>query len=52
MEINGIEDPFAWSRNIVNKLQFNNTGLYYSHHLANPQQHQKGIMYPLIKSIH
>ena len=30
MEINGIEDPFAWSRNIVNKLQFGGTGLYYS----------------------
>jgi uncharacterized protein len=30
MEINGIEDPFAWSREVVNKLQFNDTGLYYS----------------------
>jgi uncharacterized protein len=32
MEINGIEDPFTWSRNVVNKLQIkpNNTGLYYS----------------------
>jgi uncharacterized FAD-dependent dehydrogenase len=30
MEINGIEDPFAWSREIVNKLQFSGTGLYYS----------------------
>ena len=30
MEINGIEDPFTWSRDIVNKLQFNGTGLYYS----------------------
>ena len=30
MEINGIEDPFAWSRNIVNKLQFGGAGLYYS----------------------
>jgi len=30
MEINGIEDPFTWSRNVVNKLQFNGTGLYYS----------------------
>ena len=30
MEINGIEDPFAWSREVVNKLQFNGTGLYYS----------------------
>jgi len=30
MEINGIEDPFAWSRKVVKELQFNGTGLYYS----------------------
>jgi uncharacterized FAD-dependent dehydrogenase len=30
MEINGIEDPFMWSREVVNKLQSNGTGLYYS----------------------
>jgi len=32
MEIKGIEDPFKWSRDLVNKLQIkpNNTGLYYS----------------------
>ena len=30
MEINGIEDPFTWSRNVVSKLQINGTGLYYS----------------------
>jgi uncharacterized protein len=30
MEINGIEDPFTWSRNVVNKVQSNSTGLYYS----------------------
>jgi uncharacterized FAD-dependent dehydrogenase len=30
MEINGIEDPFTWSRDVVNKLQSNRTGLYYS----------------------
>jgi uncharacterized FAD-dependent dehydrogenase len=30
MEINGIEDPFEWSRNVVNKVQSNSTGLYYS----------------------
>jgi uncharacterized FAD-dependent dehydrogenase len=30
MEINGIEDPFVWSRDVVNKLQSNGTGLYYS----------------------
>jgi uncharacterized FAD-dependent dehydrogenase len=40
MEINGIEDPFTWSRDVVNKLQYtykphnplgnDRTGLYYS----------------------
>jgi uncharacterized FAD-dependent dehydrogenase len=30
MEIKGIENPFEWSRNIVNKLQKYGTGLYYS----------------------
>ena len=30
MEINGIEDPFSWSREVVNKLQKYGTGLYYS----------------------
>jgi uncharacterized FAD-dependent dehydrogenase len=30
MEIKGIEDPFAWSRDVVQKLQHNGTGLYYS----------------------
>ena len=30
MEIKGIEDPFKWSRDVVSKLQLNNTGLYYS----------------------
>jgi uncharacterized protein len=30
MEIKGIEDPFKWSRDIVNKLQFGGRGLYYS----------------------
>jgi uncharacterized FAD-dependent dehydrogenase len=30
MEIKGIEDPFKWSRDVVQKLQFNGTGLYYS----------------------
>jgi uncharacterized FAD-dependent dehydrogenase len=30
MEINGIKDPFTWSRDVVNKLQENGTGLYYS----------------------
>ena len=30
MEIKDIEDPFKWSRDVVNKLQLNKTGLYYS----------------------
>jgi uncharacterized FAD-dependent dehydrogenase len=30
MELNGIEDPFTWSRNLVKTLQVNNKGLYYS----------------------
>jgi uncharacterized FAD-dependent dehydrogenase len=30
MEIKGIEDPFAWSRNVVKRLQSEGTGLYYS----------------------
>ena len=30
MEIKGIEDPFAWSRNVVQTLQKYGTGLYYS----------------------
>jgi uncharacterized FAD-dependent dehydrogenase len=30
MEVRGIEKPFEWSRDVVNKLQENGTGLYYS----------------------
>ena len=30
MEIKGIENPFKWSRDVVQKLQENSTGLYYS----------------------
>jgi hypothetical protein len=30
MEIKGIENPFEWSRDVVNKLQIDGTGLYYS----------------------
>ncbi len=30
MEIKGIEDPFKWSRDVVQQLQSNGTGLYYS----------------------
>jgi len=30
MEIKGIEDPFKWSRDVVSKLQLEETGLYFS----------------------
>jgi uncharacterized protein len=30
MEIQGIDKPFEWSRNLVNKLQHKGMGLYYS----------------------
>ena len=30
MEVNGIEDPFTWSRKLVKMLQVDNKGLYYS----------------------
>ena len=30
MEIQGIDNPFEWSREVVKKLQKNGTGLYYS----------------------
>lgn len=30
MEIEGIENPFEWSRNIVRNCQVSNTGIYYS----------------------
>ena len=30
MEIKGIEDPFKWSRTVVNRLQTDETGIYYS----------------------
>jgi len=30
MEINGIENPFDWSRELVSKVQEDGTGLYYS----------------------
>jgi len=30
MEIKGIENPFEWSRNVVNQLQRDGKGLYYS----------------------
>jgi hypothetical protein len=50
MEINGIEDPFAWSRKVVKELQFNGTGLYYSPTRNHPL-HQRVMVYQLSKSI-
>jgi uncharacterized FAD-dependent dehydrogenase len=35
MEIKGIENPFEWSRDVVNKLQIGGTGLYYSPNIKN-----------------
>jgi len=37
MEIKGIDNPFEWSRDVVNKLQIGGTGLYYSP-LRNPSK--------------
>ena len=43
MEIQGIEKPFDWSRNVVKSLQSNdNTGLYYSP-TRKPSQTSEGI---------
>ena len=47
MEINGIKDPFKWSRDVVNKLQIkpNNTGLYYSPNgTRNPSTTSEGTL--------
>jgi uncharacterized FAD-dependent dehydrogenase len=30
MEVKGIEEPFKWARELVNKVQENSTGLFYS----------------------
>ena len=43
MEINGIEDPFTWSRDVVNKLQSAGTGLYYSpNYIRQPSSTSEG----------
>jgi uncharacterized FAD-dependent dehydrogenase len=41
MEINGISNPFEWSREAVKKLQVNGTGTYYSP-LRNPSTTSEG----------
>jgi uncharacterized FAD-dependent dehydrogenase len=49
MEINGIKNPFEWSRNIVNKLQFGGTGLYYSptRFLSTTSEGEKVTAFPI-----
>jgi len=48
MEVRGIEKPFDWSRKVVNKLQKNGTGLYYSPS-REPSQTSEGIEVSAIK---
>lgn len=44
MEIKGIEDPFKWSRDVVQKLQIDGTGLYYSpKRTRTPSQTSEGV---------
>ena len=40
MEVRGIDKPFEWSRDVVNKLQKDGTD-YIIVQLENHQQHQK-----------
>ena len=42
MEVRGIDKPFEWSRNVVNKLQKDGTGLYYSPS-REPSQTSEGV---------
>ena len=42
MEVRGIDKPFEWSRDVVNKLQKDGTGLYYSPS-RKPSQTSEGI---------
>ena len=42
MEVQGIENPFEWSRDVVKKLQKDGTGLYYSPS-RKPSQTSEGI---------
>jgi uncharacterized FAD-dependent dehydrogenase len=52
MEINGIEDPFTWSRDVVNKLQSAGTGLYYSpNYTRQPSRTSEGITYLQLKLV-
>ena len=42
MEVRGIDKPFEWSRDVVNKLQKDGTGLYYSPS-REPSQTSEGV---------
>jgi len=42
MEVQGIENPFDWSRDVVKKLQKDGTGLYYSPS-RKPSQTSEGV---------
>ena len=48
MEVRGIDKPFEWSRNVVNKLQKDGTGLYYSPS-REPSQTSEGIEVSSVK---
>jgi hypothetical protein len=41
MEINGIDNPFTWSRKLVKECQIAKTKDYIIHHLVPFQPHQK-----------
>ena len=48
MEVRGINKPFEWSREVVNKLQKDGTGLYYSPS-REPSQTSEGIEVSSVK---
>jgi len=48
MEVRGIDKPFEWSRNVVNKLQKDGTGLYYSPS-REPSQTSEGVEVSSVK---
>ena len=48
MEVRGIDKPFDWSREVVNKLQKNGTGLYYSPS-REPSQTSEGVDVSAVK---
>ncbi len=48
MEVRGIDKPFEWSREVVNKLQKDGTGLYYSPS-REPSQTSEGIEVSSVK---